>query len=111
MKHLTEEELIAYREGEPTQREAIAKHLTNCTACRTELERIEAVLSALDNLPVPERGPEYGRAVWQQDCAAAAGKSGTRMARVARTAALGGHRSDGGHGDCGVRRGALDKET
>jgi hypothetical protein len=66
MKHLTEEELIAYREGEPTQREAIAEHLTSCTACRTELERIEAVLSALDNLPVPERGPEYGRAVWQQ---------------------------------------------
>ena len=66
MKHLTEEELIAYREGEPTQREAIAGHLTSCTACRTELERIEAVLSALDNLPVPERGPEYGRAVWQQ---------------------------------------------
>jgi hypothetical protein len=66
MKHLTEEELIAYREGEPTQREAIAEHLTSCTVCRTELERIEAVLSALDNLPVPERGPEYGRAVWQQ---------------------------------------------
>jgi hypothetical protein len=66
MKHLTEEELIAYREGEPTQREAIAEHLTSCTTCRTELDRVEAVLSALDNLPVPERGPEYGRAVWQQ---------------------------------------------
>jgi hypothetical protein len=66
MKHLTEEELIAYREGEPTQREAIVEHLTGCTACRAELDRIEAVLSALDNLPVPERGPEYGRAVWQQ---------------------------------------------
>ena len=66
MKHLTEEQLIAYREGETTQREAIAEHLTSCTACRTELDRIEAVLSALDNLPVPERGPEYGRAVWQK---------------------------------------------
>ncbi len=66
MKHLTEEELIAYREGETTQREAIAEHLSNCATCRTELEHIEAVLSALDNLPVPERGPEYGRAVWQK---------------------------------------------
>ncbi len=66
MKHLTEEELIAYHEGETTQREAIAEHLTGCTACRTELGRIEAVLGALDNLPVPERGPEYGRAVWQK---------------------------------------------
>ena len=66
MKHLTEEQLIAYREGETTQREAIAGHLTNCAECRAELERIEAVLRALDNLPVPERGPDYGRAVWQQ---------------------------------------------
>ncbi|MGH9648138.1 MAG: anti-sigma factor family protein [Bryobacteraceae bacterium] len=66
MKHLTEEELIAYREGEPTQREANAGHLTSCAECRAELERIEAVLRALDNFPVPERGPEYGRAVWQQ---------------------------------------------
>ena len=66
MKHLTEEELIAYREGEPTRREAIAEHLTGCTACRAELDRIEAVLAALDNFPVPERGSEYGRTVWQQ---------------------------------------------
>ena len=66
MKHLTEEELFAYREGESTQREAIAGHLTSCAECRAELERIEAVLRALDHLPVPERGPEYGRAVWQQ---------------------------------------------
>jgi hypothetical protein len=66
MKHLTEEELIAYREGEATQREAIAGHLTSCAECRAELERIEAVLHALDYLPVPERGAEYGRAVWQQ---------------------------------------------
>ncbi len=66
MKHLTEEELIAYREGETTQREAIAEHLTSCVECRAEFERIEAVLRALDYLPVPERGAEYGRAVWQQ---------------------------------------------
>lgn len=66
MKHVTEEDLILYREGETTQREAIAAHLTSCTACRTELERLDAVLGALDHLPVPERGPEYGRAVWQQ---------------------------------------------
>lgn len=66
MKHFTEEELIAYREGEITQREAIAAHLTACSACHAELERIEAVLRALDNLPVPERGADYGRAVWQQ---------------------------------------------
>lgn len=66
MTHLTEEELIAYQEGETKQREAIAMHLTSCAECRAELERIEDVLRALDHFPVPERGPEYGRAVWQQ---------------------------------------------
>jgi hypothetical protein len=63
---VSEEELIACREGETTQREAIAEHLTGCQACRAEFERIEAVLRALDNLPVPERGADYGRRVWQQ---------------------------------------------
>lgn len=66
MKHFSEEELIAFREGETTQREAIAEHLTVCAACRAELEKIEAVLRALDNLPVPVRGADYGRAVWQK---------------------------------------------
>lgn len=66
MKHLTEEELIGYREGETTQREAITEHLTACAACREELGRIEAVLKALDNFPVPHRGDDYGRQVWQQ---------------------------------------------
>jgi hypothetical protein len=66
MNHPTEEELIGYREGETTQREAIAAHLTTCSACREVLQRIEAVLNALDHLPVPERGPEYSRKVWQQ---------------------------------------------
>jgi hypothetical protein len=66
MKHFTEEELIAYREGEVSQRPAIAEHLSGCEECRTELVRIEAVLAALDTLPVPDPGDEYGRRVWQQ---------------------------------------------
>lgn len=66
MKHMTEEELIGYREGETTQREAIAEHLTSCSACRAELARIEGVLTALDHLPVPYRGEDYGRRVWQE---------------------------------------------
>lgn len=66
MKHFSEEQLIAFREGETTQREAIAEHLTACAACREELAKIEAVLRALDNLPVPERSADYGRAVWQK---------------------------------------------
>ena len=66
MKHMTEEELIAYREGVAAQRTAIAQHLAACQECRAELERIEAVLAALDTLPVPNPGDDYGRHVWHQ---------------------------------------------
>jgi hypothetical protein len=66
MKHLTEEELIAYYEGVAEQRTAISAHLAACDDCRGELERIEAVLAALDSLAVPNPGADYGRQVWQQ---------------------------------------------
>jgi len=66
MKHMTEQELIAYREGVVEQRATISKHLAACHECREELERIEAVLAALDTLPVPDPGVDYGRRVWRQ---------------------------------------------
>jgi hypothetical protein len=66
MKHMAEEELIAYREGDVEQQAAISEHLAACEECRAELERIEAVLAALDTLPVPDPGADYGRRVWQQ---------------------------------------------
>lgn len=66
MKHMTEEELIAYRDGESRGREAFAAHLNGCADCRQEMERIEAIFAALDTLPVPEPGEDYGRRVWQQ---------------------------------------------
>jgi hypothetical protein len=66
MKHPKEEELIAYREGEVLRKEEIAAHVAGCEECRGELERIEAVLRALDTLGVPDPGEDYGRHVWQQ---------------------------------------------
>ena len=66
MKHMTEEELIAYREGVAGQRAVISEHLAACAECRAELERIEAVLAALDTLPVPDPGADYGRQVWRE---------------------------------------------
>ena len=66
MKHVTEEELIAYREGIAEQRTVISEHLAACKECGSELERIEAILAALDTLSVPEPGADYGRQVWRQ---------------------------------------------
>jgi hypothetical protein len=66
MKHRTEEELIGYRFGEVNERMEIAAHLEECAECREELARIEAVFGALDAMPVPDPGEEYGRRVWQR---------------------------------------------
>jgi hypothetical protein len=66
MKHTTEEELFGYREGEMKGRQTIAAHLRECGECRAELERMEEVFQALDAMPVPDPGEEYGAKVWRQ---------------------------------------------
>jgi hypothetical protein len=66
MKHLTEEELMAYLDGETVRRDEAGGHLKECDECRKELERIEAVLQALDQFPVPDPGEDYERRVWQR---------------------------------------------
>jgi hypothetical protein len=66
MMHLTEEQLISYHDGEIRNRESFAAHLNECPQCRRELERIEAVFAALDAMPVPDPGEDFGRRVWQQ---------------------------------------------
>jgi len=66
MKHLSEEELIAYQDGERSGREEFAAHIAECGDCRAELDRIAGMLAAFQALPVPEPGEEYGRRVWQQ---------------------------------------------
>ena len=66
MKHPKEEELIAYHDGEAAGREGIAAHVADCPECRKELERIDALLAALETIPVPEPGEDYGQRVWQQ---------------------------------------------
>ena len=66
MKHPKEEELIAYHDGDPAERESITTHVAECPECRVELERIDAVLTALNALPAPDPGADYGARVWQQ---------------------------------------------
>jgi hypothetical protein len=66
MNHPNEEELIAYHDGEASQRGALAEHVAGCAECRAELERIDSVLAALSMLPVPDPGEDYGQRVWAQ---------------------------------------------
>ena len=43
MKHMTEEQLIAYREGVAAERSQFAEHLAACQECRAELDRKSVV--------------------------------------------------------------------
>jgi hypothetical protein len=66
MNHPKEEELIAYHDGEPAARQSISIHLADCPECQEELARIDALLAALNTIPVPEPAEDYGQHVWQQ---------------------------------------------
>ena len=66
MTHPKEEELIAYHDGEAGGRGGIGAHVADCPECRAELERIDALLAALNALPAPDPGEDYGARVWQR---------------------------------------------
>jgi hypothetical protein len=70
MRHPSEEELIAYREGEAAESAATTEHLRDCAECRAEFARLdaelEAVFAAMDTLDVPDPGREFAQRVWQQ---------------------------------------------
>lgn len=66
MKHFSEMELIAYRDGEAKDGEALWAHLQECAECRAELAAVEEVFTTLDAVPVPEPGEDYGQRVWRQ---------------------------------------------
>lgn len=90
MKHMTEEELVAYRDGEAKRRDASAAHLQECVECRAELERIEAVFAALNTMPVPDPGESYGQRLWQQIAPRLPEKRPTWWGRVTQGFAVGG---------------------
>jgi hypothetical protein len=64
--HISEEQLVLLYYGESTEAGAIDQHLGECEACRTEFRALQLVLNTVDSAPVPERGAEYGKAVWQR---------------------------------------------
>jgi hypothetical protein len=66
MRHLSEEQLIAYQDGERFGQDAAAAHINSCAQCQAELNRLAEMLAAYQALPVPDPGQDYGRRVWQQ---------------------------------------------
>ena len=66
MKHLTEEQLIAYQGGETSGRDVATAHVNSCAQCQAELNRLAEMFAAYRALPVPDPGEDYGQRVWQQ---------------------------------------------
>lgn len=62
--HIGEEQLVLFYYGEADDRGAIDAHLAACEPCRAQYRGLQAVLNTLDSAHVPERGPDYGAAVW-----------------------------------------------
>jgi hypothetical protein len=66
MEHPKEEELIAFQDGDQANRKRVQEHLQTCAECRAALEKIEAVFAAMDAMPIPDPGENYGQRVWAQ---------------------------------------------
>ena len=67
-EHLTGEQLVLhyYQEGQGTlAAELRALHLDDCAACRGELEMLASSLGEVDEMTVPDPGPDYGERVWR----------------------------------------------
>jgi hypothetical protein len=64
MKHIGEEELVLLYYGEAGAPDELLNHLGQCETCRGEYRTLQRVLNTVDSAPVPERGAEYGAAVW-----------------------------------------------
>ncbi len=66
MKHMNEEQLVAYRDGESRGREAFTAHLNECAECRREMDQLDAFFATLDAVPIPDPGEDLAQRVWQQ---------------------------------------------
>jgi len=67
MSHLTEEQLILHYYGEEDGDALRAEHhLEECDNCRAVYASLQRVLNVVDSMPVPERGPEYERELWER---------------------------------------------
>ncbi|PYV10827.1 MAG: hypothetical protein DMG07_20400 [Acidobacteria bacterium] len=67
MDHPKDEDLILHYYGEGEDALSLEAHLASCEGCREAYAALERDLAAvLEALPVPARGEDYGRRVWQR---------------------------------------------
>src|SRR5205807_10329528 len=65
MQHLNEEQLVLHRyHDDGVDAVAAGQHLDACADCRAQFDTLCHVLALVDDLPVPQRGDDYGTEVW-----------------------------------------------
>ncbi len=64
--HISDDQLVLFYYGEASDSAPVEQHLAECEHCRAEYRALQTVLNTIDSAPVPDRGPEYGSAVWQR---------------------------------------------
>lgn len=65
MQHLNEEQLVLHRyHDDGVEAVAAGQHLSDCADCRAQYDTLCRVLALVDDLPVPQRGDDYGTEVW-----------------------------------------------
>ncbi len=62
MKHVTQDDLTLHHFGELPSAE-IDRHLAECADCKAAHAEIGRLLAVVEQLPIPERGPDYAERV------------------------------------------------
>jgi hypothetical protein len=77
MSHPSEDQLVLHYYGEAPE---LGDHLAGCAECRSRYEVLQRVFAAVNAAPVPERGEDYGKAVWERVRHGVPRRSGFRWA-------------------------------
>ncbi|HWX54505.1 MAG TPA: hypothetical protein VN176_07920 [Verrucomicrobiae bacterium] len=64
MKHLSEEQIVLHFYDDADNSAEVREHLSACEACRTEFERVSALLTQIVPIEVPEPHESFEQKIW-----------------------------------------------
>jgi predicted anti-sigma-YlaC factor YlaD len=64
MNHLSEEQIVLHYYGDAEPEEDVRRHLTGCSSCREEFERVQGLLRGIEPLEVPEPPAVFEEKTW-----------------------------------------------
>jgi hypothetical protein len=65
-EHPLDEDLVMLHYGEADDQETLAAHVASCESCRLRRETLVQMLAFASETSIPERGEDYGEAVWRK---------------------------------------------